>query len=75
MRQLFDFSCHDRERLPSGTCLFRLNRSIERQHVGRARNRINRLRHPLYLLHRCCKAGDMRTKAHDETDEFRKARQ
>ena len=52
MRQLFGFSCHDRERLPGGTRLFRFYRGVERQHVGRACNRINRLRYPLNLLHR-----------------------
>ena len=75
MRQLFDLSRHNRECLPGGTCLFRLNRGVERQHVSRARNRIDRLRHPFNLLHCRRKTSDMRTKAHDEADEFRKARQ
>jgi phenylalanyl-tRNA synthetase beta chain len=53
----------------------RFERGVERQHIGRARDQINRLRHALHLLHCRRKSRDMRTKAHDETDEFRKTRQ
>ena len=52
---------------------FRFDRSIQREHIRRPRNRIDGLGYALYLLHRRCKSGNMSAKIPDQFNQCGKA--